>query len=124
MIRLRKISSRFISICRISSNDHLLLKTTEEILAKAERVLRDQEEFNEKRIRATADNYRRLARWAYPADIDSFNRCLDQVLRLSPQYRPEKPNARLISSIFGFRNYEKFATVIRRVNYSKNNDWY
>ena len=87
-------------------------RTRQRILAHAEHFLRKQGEFNEQRVLAMVENHRRIARQAYSTDIKCFKSSLDAVLRLCPQYRPTKRRARLISSMIGFRNYEKVAALI------------
>lgn len=87
-------------------------KTRRRILAHSEHLLRKQGKFNEQRVLAIAENYRRIARQAYAKDIKCFESSLNDVLRLCPQYLPKKRRARFISSIIGFRNYERIAAFI------------
>ena len=98
-------------------------KIYQRILGQAEHFLRSQDEFNEKRVYAMVESYRRIARWVYPMDIDIFNNSLDQILRVCPKYLPKKNIARIFSLIFGFRNYEKFAALIGLIFYKNQQDW-
>jgi glycosyltransferase involved in cell wall biosynthesis len=87
-------------------------RTRQRILAQAEHFLITQDQFNKQRVQALVENHRRIARSIYLTDIDFFNSSLDDILRLCPNYRPVKLRAHILSSIFGFRNYEKFAAMI------------
>jgi glycosyltransferase involved in cell wall biosynthesis len=98
-------------------------RTRQRILAQAENFLRTQDELNEQRIRAMVENYRRIARGVYPIDNECFNRSHSDILRLFPDYLPKKRRARILSSIFGFRNYEKFAALISNIIYKNKQDW-
>jgi hypothetical protein len=71
-----------------------------------------------------AEKYRKMAREVYSKDIELSRHSLDDVLRLCPQYLPKKPRARLISSIIGFRNYEKIAALISGIAYKYKKDWF
>jgi hypothetical protein len=102
----------------------ILEKTRRDILAQAECILRRRGEFKENRVRAMVENYRRIARQVYLADIECFKKSLDDVLRLCPQYLPNKPMARFISKIIGFRNYERVAALISEIIYKNNRDWF
>ena len=99
-------------------------RTRQVILTKAELFLREKGEFKENRILAMAENYRRIARSVYPMDMECFKSSLDYVLKIYPNYRPRGRKARLISSIMGFRNYEKVAAIINRMNYKTRVDWF
>ena len=98
-------------------------RTCQRILAQAEHFLRTQDEFNEQRVQAMVDSYRRTARSVYEMDIECFNSSLDDIFRLCPQYLPKKRRARILSLIFGFRNYEKFAALIGHMIYKNKQDW-
>jgi len=98
-------------------------RTRQRILSQAEHILREQGEFNEQRVRAMVENYRRIAQQVYSTDIECFKSALDAVLRLCPQYRHCSFKARLISSAVGFYNYEKFASLIKRLRYRAKVDW-
>jgi glycosyltransferase involved in cell wall biosynthesis len=104
----RKHSANTISEQSIS----LRGRTNQRILERAERTLRERGELTQSRIEAMIDNYRRIARQAYSTDIDCFEASLNAVLRLSPRYLPKKRRARLLSSVFGFRAYEKAVAII------------
>jgi glycosyltransferase involved in cell wall biosynthesis len=99
-------------------------RTRRRILAKAEISLRNMNEFNEKRVHAMVRSHRTIARSLYSVDRDCFNHSIDDVLRLRPQFRPQKLNARLLSLIFGYRNYEKIAALIRRATHKNSDDWF
>ena len=99
-------------------------RTRQRILAQAESWLRDQNEFTKNRRYAMAENYRRIARSVYSANIECFRSALDCVLKICPHYRPRSRRARLISSIIGFRNYEKVAALINRLRCGARADWY
>jgi hypothetical protein len=90
----------------------------------AEGSLKKQDKFNKSRARAMAESYRRIARQVYLADKECFKSSIDAVLRLCPQYLPEKRRARLISSVIGFRNYEKVAALISNMIYKNKKDWF
>ncbi len=98
-------------------------RTRQRILAQAEHFLITQDEFNEQRVRAIVENYRRNARSVYPMDIEIFNRSLDDIFRICPNYLPVKRRAHILSLIFGFRNYEKFAAMIGFTFYKNKQDW-
>ena len=102
----------------------ILGRTRQRILVQAEKWLRQQGEFKEQRVHAAVENYRRIARQAYPTDKECFGKSLDEVIRLCPQYLPPKPRARLIASIIGFRNYETLAAMISRIIYKDEKDWF
>ena len=82
-------------------------RTMQGILEQAERRLKERGELSEARVDAMIDNYRRIARLTYSTDIDCFERALDAVHRLRPGYRPKRRRARFLSSVLGFRTYEK-----------------
>jgi glycosyltransferase involved in cell wall biosynthesis len=104
----RKHSSHTISEQSIS----LRGRTLQRILAQAERRLKERREFTEGRVDAMIDSYRRIARQVYATDRECFRSSLDAILRLCPKYRPKKTRARFLSSLIGFRNYEKAAAVL------------
>jgi glycosyltransferase involved in cell wall biosynthesis len=87
-------------------------RTMQGILEQTERRLKERGELGEARVDAMIDNYRRIARQIYSTDIECFERSLDAVHRLRPKYRPEKPRARRLASVIGFRNYERVAAVL------------
>jgi glycosyltransferase involved in cell wall biosynthesis len=99
-------------------------RTKQRILAQAEHLLRIQGEFNEQRVRAMIENHRRIASQAYTTDVECFNNSIDAILRLYPEYQPIKRRARLISSMIGFRNYEKVAALISSVMHRNKKDWF
>jgi len=99
-------------------------RTRRRILAHAEYVLKEKGKLAENRMRALAENYRRIARQSYLIDMECFRSSLDDIFRLCPQYKPKKPRARLISSVIGFRNYERIAALISHIINKKNKDWY
>jgi hypothetical protein len=99
-------------------------RTWRKILAQTENNLRNAHEFNESRVQAMVGSHRTIARSVYPADRECFNHSIDDVLRLRPQYRPQKRKARFLSSIFGYRNYEKTAALIRRMTHNNRDDWF
>lgn len=98
-------------------------RTRLEILAQAEHRLRNQGGLNESRIYAMVKSYRRIARQTYLTDTECFKNSLDNVLRLCPQYLPEKAIARLGSKMLGFLYYERVAAMVRHIFYRRESDW-
>lgn len=99
-------------------------RTRQSILVQAENRLRSQGQLNDQRTRAMVENYRRIARQTYLADVDCFETSLSAVRRLCPSYQPAKWRAKYVSSIIGFRNYEKVAALISRLIYWNKKDWF
>lgn len=101
------------SAVSISEQSILLrARTMQRILVQAERRLKERGELTEARIDAMIDGYRRIARQAYAKDRECFRQSIDTVLRLRPDYRPKKPRARLVSSVIGFRIFERAAIAL------------
>jgi glycosyltransferase involved in cell wall biosynthesis len=99
-------------------------RTRRRILAQAEDSLRNTDELNEKRIQAMVESHRAIARSVYPVDSECFNNSINDVLRLRPQFRPQRLKPRLLSLIFGYRNFEKIAARIRGMTYKDSDDWF
>lgn len=116
----RKHSDNTISEKSLSLNGW----TKQGILARAERMLSEKSELTENRIRAIAENYRRIARQLYATDRECFRNSIQNILRLCPQYMPKSRKALLISSMIGFRNYEIFAAIISHLIYKTKKDWF
>jgi glycosyltransferase involved in cell wall biosynthesis len=104
----RKHSSNTIS----EQSKSLRGRTMQRILEQAERCLNERGELTAGRVEAMIDNYRRIAGQVYSSDKECFRSSLDAVLRLRPGYRPKRRRARFLSSVLGFRNYEKVSARI------------